>query len=225
MNRYKKWSVFILLIGLALAPTQRSQAQIDIIGDALKAIIKAIDLKVQQLQNATIDLQNAQKAVENELSKLQLGQIGDWEQQFKDLYGQYFDELWKVKTVISYLRQVTGIIAQQQELMREYKQDWALIQQDPHFSTAELSHIHDLYSGVVGQSVKSLDQILLILQSFSLQMSDADRMKIIAGASNDISRQTSDLRQFSNRNIQLSLQRAKDADDLNTISSLYGITQ
>ena len=225
MFRKTPYIILLLVLGFSLAPTTRSVAQIEAIQEAIKAAIKAIDLKVQQAQNATLDLQNAQRAVENTLSQLQLGQIGNWESQFKDLYSEYFDELWKVKTAISYLRQITGIIAQQQQLVTEYKQAWAAMQQDPHFTAAELSHIYSVYSGIIGQSVKSVDQLLLILQSFSLQMSDADRMKIIARASADIGQQTSDLRTFNNQNILLSLQRAKDQDEIITIKQLYGLPQ
>jgi hypothetical protein len=46
---------------------------LEIIGLVTNKIIKAIDLKVQAMQNATINLQIAQKELENELSKKALG--------------------------------------------------------------------------------------------------------------------------------------------------------
>src|SRR5258708_93964 len=96
MNRICR--LLLIVIVLAISPTIKSQAQIfDAIQAALIAAIKAADIVVQKAQNATIDLQNAQKAVENELSQLNLGEIGNWEQKTKDLYGEYFDELKKVK--------------------------------------------------------------------------------------------------------------------------------
>lgn len=207
------------------APTLKSRAQlIDIIREALIAAIKAADIAVQKVQNATLDLQNAQKAVENSLSKLKLGQIGDWEQKTKDIYSEYFDELKKVKTAISSFKAITGIISQQSQLVAEYKQTFSLIKQDKHFSSSEIDYIYGVYTGIIAESLKSLDQILLVLTNYSLQMSDAARMKIIKQASLDIERDTGDLRNFNNQNAQVSLQRSKDQQEISTVMSLYGLS-
>lgn len=213
--------IFLLAI---FAPTKKTNAQIiDAIQQAIIAAIEAADIAVQQAQNATIDLQNAQKEVENELSQLNLGQIGDWEQKFKDIYSNYFTELWQVKNAISTFQEITAIIAQQSQLVTEYKQAYSIVQQDKHFSASEISYIYNVYSGIINESVKSLDQIIMVLTSFSLQMSDAARLKLIKQSSNDIERQTSDLRNFNNQIAQVSLQRSKDQQDLNTVKSLYGL--
>ena len=88
----------VLCLGLVIAPTSHSQAQIiEAVLEAIKAAIVAADIAVQKVQNATIDLQNVQKQVENELSQLKLKDIADWTQKQKDLYQEYFDELKQVK--------------------------------------------------------------------------------------------------------------------------------
>jgi hypothetical protein len=223
MKRIARYSLFFLIPIMTLAPTTRSDAQIiDAIQQAIIAAIVAADVVVQQAQNATLDLQNAQKEIENQLSQLNLGQIGDWESQTKDLYSNYFSELWKVKDVISAFRQITGIISQQQQLVTEYKQAYARVQQDSHFSPAEVTYMYSVYSGIIAESVKSVDEILNVLTSLSLQMSDASRMRIINNASSNIQQQTSALRSFNNQAMQMSFQRAKDQSDLNTVKSLYG---
>lgn len=223
MKSWLRYLVFPLVF--VLAPTFRSHAQIiDAIQQALIAAIKAADLAVQKAQNATIDLQNAQKELENQLSQLNLGQIGDWEQKIKDIYSDYFTELWKVKTVISDLKQITGIIAQQKELLSEYQQAYSQMQKDSHFSAAEVTYAYNVYSGIISQSVKSVGQIVTILTSFSYQMSDEARMRLLHNSSQEIQRQTSDLRNFNDQVSQISLQRAKDQQDAATIRQLYGLT-
>ena len=219
------FGILISVFLLALAPTIKSQAQLfDAIQQALIAAIEAADIVVQKAQNATIGLQNAQKVIENDLSKLNLGQIGDWDQKFKDIYSEYFNELKEVKTAISYFQEVTGIIAQQSQLVSEYKQAYRLVQTDKHFSASELNYIYGVYSGIISESVKSLDQIILVLTNFSLQMSDEARLKIIRQASNDIERDTGDLRNFNNQTAQISLQRSKDQQEISAVMSLYGIS-
>ena len=64
-----------------------------VISSTVGRVIRAIDLEVQRLQNQTIWLQNAQKALENQLSKLKLTEISDWSQKQKDLYSGYYKEL------------------------------------------------------------------------------------------------------------------------------------
>jgi len=217
---FKITVVFLLSVGLATAPTHHCQAQFT---DILKAIIKAMDIAVQKAQNATIDLQNAQKQIENALSKSELADIAGWVQKQKDLYQDYFNELWQVKTVIAYYKRVTAVIEEQKQLVKEYKQAYALVQQDKHFTASEINYIRSVYGGIIDESVKCLDQLLDIITSFSVQMSDAERLKLINRCADDIEQQISDLHRFNNQTIQISLQRAKDQEDVNMIRQLYGI--
>src|ERR1700744_3231545 len=64
-----------------------------VISSTVGKIIRAIDLEVQKAQNQTIWLQNAQKALENQLSQLKLSEISDWSQKQKNLFSQYYAEL------------------------------------------------------------------------------------------------------------------------------------
>ena len=224
MKKYISGMACILCLLFSLMPKDSNAQIIDAIEEAIRQALIAADIAVQKVQNTTIGLQNAQKALENELSLNSLSDISDWEQKQKDLYSNYFDELWKVKSVISYFRQITGIISQQKALVNEYKQSYARVQNDKNFSPTELNYIYGVYSGIIGESVKSVDQIVTILTSFSLQMTDASRMKIISKASADIEQQTVDLRSFNNKTIQTSFQRAKTTSEVNTLKTLYGVS-
>src|SRR5215207_2759573 len=97
-----------LLAGWVVVPVQtRAQLPIaEIIKSAVTKVIKAVDLKVQRLQNKTIWLQNAQKTLENKMSELKLAEISDWVQKQRKLYDEYFQELWQVKSALSYYKRV-----------------------------------------------------------------------------------------------------------------------
>ena len=224
MKKVTKIALACLLItGLSTAPTSKSQAQVEIILDIIKAAIKAADIAVQKVQNATIDLQNAQRALENALSQTELGDIAGWVQKQKDLYQDYFKELWEVKTIISEYKQVSDIIAKQKQLLSDYKQAYHLVQQDKHFTSSELNYIYAVYSGIVGESAQDLDQLLTIVESFTVQMSDEQRLKIISNCATNIEREVTDLRKFNNQLILTSIQRSKDQSDLGAIRQLYGL--
>ncbi|MBS1577424.1 MAG: conjugal transfer protein TraI, partial [Bacteroidetes bacterium] len=90
----------LAIVGLSLCcilmPVQKSQAQIpilEIIKAAVKKVIIAVDLQVQRLQNKTIWLQNAQKTLENTMSKMHLDDISGWVEKQRKLYADYFEEL------------------------------------------------------------------------------------------------------------------------------------
>src|ERR1700730_56357 len=94
----------ILIIACSTVIAHRSLAQdpiSEIIKQGIIKVIKAVDLEIQRLQNKTIWLQNAQKAIENEMSKLKLDEISGWVEKQRKLYADYFDELSKVKEVIA----------------------------------------------------------------------------------------------------------------------------
>src|SRR4051812_3810406 len=100
MKKMRRMKLGLVILFIAVIPSQRVNAQmaiIDIIKEGVKKVIMAVDLEVQRLQNKTIWLQNAQREMENVLSQTKLTEISDWVQKQKDLYGDYFNELWQVK--------------------------------------------------------------------------------------------------------------------------------
>jgi hypothetical protein len=104
-----KWLIMFVLCGLGvLIPQGRASAQIlDIIGLAeavAKEVIEAADLKIQELQNETIALQNAEKELENNMTGGLLDDITGWVQQQENLYGEYYQELWQVKSALIHLQ-------------------------------------------------------------------------------------------------------------------------
>jgi len=225
MRAYKRISIVVLLGSIAVfAPVQRTQAQIiDAIEEIIKEAIMAVDLGIQKVQTQTVYLQDAQKAVENAMQQLHLNDITGWVQKQKDLYSEYYQELWQIKNAISAYQRVKDIIDKEAQLVSDYKKAYALIQQDNHFSADEISHIYNIYSGMINQSVENLNQITVVINAFVTQMSDADRLRIIDGASERIDKNYDDCRQFTQENILLSLERSKDLNDLETVKKLYGI--
>jgi hypothetical protein len=227
MKTKRKISLCLLCLLLVSGPARPAAVValpiVGVITAVIKKVILAIDLRIQRLQNETIWLQNAHKKLENTLSKLRLGEISQWTQKQKDLYKNYYEELMKVKSIIIYYQRIRDITQKQVRLVDEYERAWNLIRQDPHFNVAELEYMHKVYSGILNESLKNIDQIFLILDSFTIQMSDAKRLEIINTAADQIEGNYDDLRLFNRQNRQLSLQRAKTKYDVDAIKKFYGI--
>ncbi|MEP7372327.1 MAG: conjugal transfer protein TraI [Chitinophagaceae bacterium] len=226
-----KWSKRIFVVVsisflFMTVPTQQVQAQ-DPVTEAIKAgikkVIRALDLQIQRFQNATIWLQNAQQTVENAMSKLKLQEISDWVEKQRKLYADYFDELWKIKSALAYYQRVKDIIENQAGMVREYKQAWALFRQDKNFTEEEINYMGGVYQGMLDESLKSIDQLFLVINAFATQMSDAKRLEIINSVSQNVSQNVMDLREFNNENKMVSLQRGAEKGEIELVKRLYGI--
>lgn len=215
----------IMVLGI-IAPIQDINAQDPItliIKEGIKKVIKATDLQIQRQQNKIIWLQNAQKTLENAMSETKLSEISNWVEKQRTLYKDYYEELQKVKGLISYYKRIKEITEKQVHLVEEYKRAFSLFKQDKHFSADEISYMGRVYSGILDESVKNLDQVFLVTHSFAMQMSDAKRIEIINAAADRIDINYNDLNAFNQQGILLSLQRAKAQNDVDAVKKLYGI--
>ena len=221
---------FLMSIGIlfmvSIVPSKNINAQDPIaliIKQAVVKVIKAVDLKIQRLQNKTIWLQNAQKVIENTMSKVKLDEITNWVEKQRTLYKDYFDELWQVKSIISYYHRIKEITEKQVRLVEEYKRAYALFKQDKHFTPDELAYMGQVFTGIFNESIKNIDQLFLVINSFSTQMTDAKRLEIINNAAGGTETAYNDLKAFNQQNILLSIQRAKDVKEVEVIKQLYGL--
>ncbi|MDT0641568.1 conjugal transfer protein TraI [Zunongwangia sp. F363] len=229
MKKYARMLLLALCISFTVLPAQQANATpiaiLEIIKAGIKKVIKAVDLKIQRLQNKTIWLQNAQKTLENTLSKLKLDEISEWTEKQKEQYREYYEELAKVKAIISYYQRIRDITQKQVRLINEYQHAWHLIQQDDHFTSDEIEYMSRVYSGILEESLNNIDQITLIVQSFTTTMSDAKRLEIINNAADQVDANYDDLMRFNQQNVLLSLSRAKTSIEVQTVKKLYGLPQ
>lgn len=213
----------LLTSGIPAAKAHSQLAILEVIKEGITKVIVAVDLKIQRLQNETIWLQNAQKTLENELSKQKLEEIAGWVEKQRTLYDDYFAELWRVKAALTYYGSVKGIIEQQVQMINEYKAAWALLRQDKNFTPPELDHMQQVYSGLLGESGKIIDGLLLVVNAFATQMSDAKRLEIINAASENMEQTLGNLKAFNNQNKMMSLQRAAAKGEIQYAKKLYGL--
>jgi hypothetical protein len=215
-----------LLLCFMVTPFEKATAQdpiLEIIKAAVKKVIIAVDLQVQRLQNKTIWLQNAQKTLENTVSKLHLDEISQWTEKQRKLYADYFEELRKVKLALAYYQRVKDILTQQAQIVREYKAAWALFRQDKHFSSAELDYMGSVYTGMMDESMKNIDRLSLVINAFVTQMSDAKRLEIIDAVATSVEQTLMDLKAFNEENKMISLQRAVERGEIDYVKKLYGL--
>src|ERR1700691_3659973 len=74
----KKKIVMMFFVSWIHFSNAQPAAIIAVIKEGITKVIKAVDLKIQRLQTQTIWLQNAQKEIENVMSKVKLDEISGW---------------------------------------------------------------------------------------------------------------------------------------------------
>lgn len=98
-----------------------------------------------------------------------------------------------------------------------------MVNQDTHFTRSEIDYMYRVYTGILNESLYNIDEILLVINSYKTQMSDAKRLEIINKAGDNIDKNYRDLQDFNNQNIQLSMNRAKDEHEILAVKKLYGL--
>lgn len=223
----KKILFMIALVTVTcLASVQKAQAIFPFWEIARQAAIKAIkaaDLAIQRQQNKVIWLQNAQKVIENAMSKLKLTEISEWTDKQREQYQKYFDELWRVKALISYYKRIGEITKKQVLLVKEFQRTWALLKNDKHFRADEIEYMAKVYTGILNETLKNVDQMMLIVNSLKTQMSDAKRLELINEAAARVDENYNDLRQFNKENTILSLSRARTDQERDYVKHIYGV--
>nr|WP_091698151.1 conjugal transfer protein TraI [Algoriphagus locisalis] len=218
--------VLPLLIGLSALPVQQAAAVpiaviLEVIKAGVKKVIQAIDLKVQRLQNQTIWLQNAQKVLENKLSQLRLSEISEWNESQRKQYDELFEELWKVKRIITQFQRVRDIAAMQKQLVREYQTTWEVINGSPALAWEEKRVISGIYQQILEESIQNLSHLTGVMTSFTTQMNDADRLASLHLAEDRIRKNLVDLRSLNSRNMRLI--RSRELLPLNNLKQNYDL--
>ncbi|NOT73402.1 MAG: conjugal transfer protein TraI [Cyclobacteriaceae bacterium] len=228
MKWIRKSIVLTLLTGFLLTAAPKPEAKgailiAEIIRQGIIWVIKAVNLMVQRLQNETLWLQNAAKVIENKLSQFKLNEIAEWTDRQRQLYQKYYDDLWKIRTTLAAYHRIATIVNRQQQIVQLYSQTWRLVSSDDHFSSTEIDYMYRVYSGILNDSIYNLEQVILVINSYRLQMSDAKRKEAIDKAAENVEKNYRDMKQFHNQNMQLSMSRAKDKHEVETIRRLYGL--
>lgn len=222
-NIFLTLSLILFCLFVPVQQTKAADPILQIIKEAVIKVIKEIDLQIQRLQNKTIWLQNAQKTIENKMSELKLNEIKDWVEKQRKQYEEYFEELWKVKTAITYLKTVKDIVERQTNLVKEYKQAWAVFQKDKHFSKEELKYMFSVYEGILAQSIQNIDQLTLVITSFETQMSDGKRLEMIQSIAGTLDEQYADLKNFNEQNKIIAIQRGLEKGEIDHVRKLYAL--
>lgn len=216
--------IFIIAIFLFAAAMQPANAQVfEVIKLITEAVIKAMDLKVQRMQNQTINLQLIQKQAENALSKKGLEDIANVSEDQKELYKKYFASLKQVKQTVSNSTAVIKVLQQQKALVVLYNIAISASNKDTHLTPTEKSNFIKSCAQLIDEGATTINTLEQTLRNNYIQATDADRLKLITQSANQLEGLLYKLQTNYTRQQNISLSRTKSEKESQTIKGLYGL--
>lgn len=140
-----------------------------------------------------------------------------------NIHKQYLDGLLNVSPTVRNYERVAMIIRYQSQLVGEYKQAHKRFASSGTFRPEELQYMANVYENLLGQSLRNLDELVMILTSGKTRMSDEERLRAIDRIFYEMEDKLGFLREFNNSASVLELQRTHEKQDVQSVRSLYGI--
>jgi hypothetical protein len=140
-----------------------------------------------------------------------------------ELHQVFLDGLFAVNPSVAKYKRIPDIIRYQSLLMKEYRRAFNRFKNDPNLTPDEVRYLEKVYSYLVDQSLKNLEELAMIITANKLRMSDDERIQSIDRIYFDIENKLSFLRYFNNSTQILVVQRAKESSEVGTVKKFYEV--
>ncbi|MFT4152240.1 TerB family tellurite resistance protein [Parafilimonas sp.] len=207
----KKLITIILLF--LLLPAIRASAQ----ADELAQLALNIE-KLSQFRQILSDMKKGYEILSGGYNTIKNISEGNF-----NLHKAFLDGLMEVSPTVRNYRRVAGIANDQVTLIKEYRNAYKRFKQDKNFSADELTYLSHVYDNLFKESLRNLDDLLTIVTAGKARMSDDERLEAIDRIYDDMQDKLMFLRDFNNNTAILAVQKAKEKNDAETISKIYGL--
>ncbi|MDR1172005.1 MAG: DUF4141 domain-containing protein [Bacteroidales bacterium] len=146
-------------------------------------------------------------------------------QEVKKVYEQgkeYYDRLKAVHDLVKDAKKVRDAILLVGEIGDIYVNSYQKMLSDPYFTFEELAAISNGYTMLLQESADMLLEIKEVVNVNGLSMTDHERMNIIDHVYGRLKKHRNLVSYYTRKNISVSYLRAKNANDSQRITALYG---
>ena len=138
------------------------------------------------------------------------------------IHKTFLDGLLAVSPAVKKYKRVADIISDQSRIVKEYKAAFNKFKTDNIFSPGEISYMNKVYGNLFNQSLKTLDELAMVITAGKLRMSDDERLQAIDRIYNNVIDQFSFLKDFNSSTAFLSLQRKSEQAEIAMSRKIYG---
>lgn len=209
----KKIFIFILFVSLMSnipAPVKAQEHEI-------AQLVLNLE-KLNQLRKILTQLYDGYKIVSEGYNKVKDITSGNYK-----IHEVFLDGLYKVSPTVKRYYRITDIITAQAAIVKEYKAALKNFRSMNVFSEGQLDYISDVYQRLLDDSVKSIDELLMIITAGQLRMNDDERIKGIDRVYADIQKKLLFLRSFNNRQGMIAVEKLREKKENETIKSLHDL--
>lgn len=135
---------------------------------------------------------------------------------------EYYDKLQAVNNLVKDARKVQQTVLLVGDVSEMYVNNFGKMINDPNFSPEELVAIANGYSKLLNESTELLKDLKQIISSSSLSLNDKERMDVIDKVYKEVKDYHNLVRYFTNKNISVSILRAKKQNNTKRVLDLYG---
>jgi len=176
---------------------------------------------LQQIAALQIYIGYAQKGYQ--IAKEGLTTIGGFTRGEFNLHADYFNSLKIVNTEIKHYAKVAEIIGLEIKIVQNYNSTFRKLKSTDAFSNDELSYIRSVFTNLLDDCEKTLDELIAVTTDGKLEMTDDERMARIDKLYLDMQDKFTFCNSFSNDAKLLAASRIKEQTEVKTSRALQGI--
>lgn len=139
------------------------------------------------------------------------------------LHEAFLDCLWLVSPEVRKYGRIADIVRSQAAIVSEYKAAYRRFNSGGNFNGSELDYLGKVYSQLLKECGRDLDQLMLVITDSKLRMSDDERLQAIDRIYADTDNKLVFLRTFNNQTSVLDLQRKQEKQDILGTQKLYNL--
>ena len=139
-----------------------------------------------------------------------------------NLHKNFLDALEQVSPAVKKYRKIAEIFNYQIAIIKKYKGAFNQFKEDKTFTGSEIDYISKVYSNLLNECTKNLDELAMVITAGKLRMSDDERMQAIDKIYASMEDQFSFLQDFNSSTSYLSLQRKGEQAEIEMSRKIHG---
>jgi len=140
-----------------------------------------------------------------------------------NLHQAFLDALWVLSPAVRDDPRLEAILNTEYRIVAEYKAGMARIGSSTVFSVQELSYLTGVFSAILQKSTEAIEELTMVTTENELRMSDDQRLQALDRIDAETKNELRVLESLDNEVTIESARRVKEANDIQTLKSLYGI--
>lgn len=172
--------------------------------------------KLSQLKNILNDMKKGYTIISGGYNAIKNISQGNF-----SLHEVFLDGLMIVSPEVKKYRRVIDIIKYQKRIVTEYEVAFRQFKATNNFNASEIDYLGRVYKQLLNLSLDNLDQLVMIITSSKLRMSDEERLRAIDKIFEDTEDKLVFLRNFNAQTLSLSFQRDKERGDIIQTLNLF----